>query len=75
MKKSPGFEQCATGRAVIPVTGRQKSSLICVGEGQVRDKCPICTSFPTRTEKQRLSSKRSLHERIDASCTGAKPRS
>lgn len=28
-------------------------SLIHLGEWYVRDKCPICTSFPKRTEKQR----------------------
>lgn len=36
---------------VIPVTARHKSCLICLWEGHVRDKCSICTSFPTITKK------------------------
>lgn len=53
MQKSPVFKQCATCRAMISVSDRHKSYLICLGEEFVRGKFPICTSFPMRTKKQR----------------------
>lgn len=52
MQKSPEFKQCTRCRVVFFVSGRHKSYLICLGEGHVKDKCLIYTSFLMRTKEE-----------------------